>query len=48
MLTFFMANKSQLFLGAVCRFPHPRIFIRDGDAHLVRVTRFTMLPIAEF
>jgi len=43
----FLADKSQMIFGAVCCFPHPRVFIRDDHTHLARAVRFTTLPVAE-
>lgn len=43
----FLADKSQMIFGAVCCFPHPRVFLRDDHTHLARAVRFTTLPVAE-
>ena len=45
--TFSVAYRSQILSKAVGCFPLPVIFLRDGHTRLVRIARFTTLPISE-
>ena len=45
--TLSVADKSQMIIGAVCCFPHPRVFLWDDHTPLARAGRFTRLPVAE-
>jgi len=47
MLTFSITYKSQIVFRAVGCFPLPGIILRDAYAHLVRIARFTTLPMSE-